>query len=61
MRKREREGQRYKQREKQASCKEPNMGLDPRSEDQALRRSTAEPPGLPKTNLVLINHIFYLK
>ena len=30
-RERERERQRHRQREKQAPCREPNMGLDPRS------------------------------
>ena len=28
---REREGQRHRQREKQAPCREPDMGLDPRT------------------------------
>ena len=31
MRDTEREGQRYKQSEKQAPCREPDVGLDPRS------------------------------
>ena len=31
MREREREGQRCRQREKQASCREPDVGLDPGS------------------------------
>ena len=30
-RERERERQRHRQREKQAPCREPNVGLDPRS------------------------------
>ena len=36
---RERERQRHRQREKQDFCKEPNMGLDPGSQDHALSRS----------------------
>ena len=31
MRERERERQRHRQREKQAACREPDVGLDPRS------------------------------
>ena len=34
----QREGQRHRQREKQALCKEPNAGLDPGPWDQALSR-----------------------
>ena len=49
MRDRERQG--HKQREKQAPCREPNVGLDPRTPRVMTwaegRRSTAEPPGLP--------------
>ena len=37
-RERQRERQRHRQREKQAPRKEPNVGLDPRSQDHALRR-----------------------
>ena len=36
MRDREREGQRHRQREKQAPCKEPNVGFDPGSQDHAM-------------------------
>ncbi|XP_048960045.1 signal peptide peptidase-like 2A isoform X3 [Canis lupus dingo] len=46
---REKERQRHRQREKQAPCREPDVGLDPRSPGshpgrKADRRSTAEPP-----------------
>ena len=33
---RQREKQRHRQREKQAPCREPNVGLDPRSQDHTL-------------------------
>ena len=36
MRDTERKSQRHRQREKQASCKEPYVGLDPGSRDHAL-------------------------
>ena len=35
-RERERERQRHRQREKQAPCREPDMGLDPRSPGSGL-------------------------
>ena len=50
-RERERERQRHRQREKQAPCREPNVGLDPRTgitpwaEGRCL---IAEPPRCPK-------------
>ena len=43
-------GQRHRQREKQAPCREPNVGLDPGSPGSrpGLKAAlTAEPPGLP--------------
>ena len=44
--------QRHRQREKQALCREPDVGLNPRTpgshfEPKADRRSTAEPPRCP--------------
>ena len=36
MRDRERQGERHKQRENQAPCREPEVGLDPGLQDQAL-------------------------
>ena len=50
MRDTHRERQRHRQREKQAPCKEPNVGLDPRTPGSPLsqgRGSTAEPPRCP--------------
>ena len=41
MRDTERERQRHRQREKQAVCKEPDMGLDPRSQDHDLSQRPA--------------------
>ena len=47
-RERERERQRHRQREKQAPCREPDVGLDPRSPgsqpEPKARHSTTEPP-----------------
>ena len=37
-REREREKQRHRQREKQTPCKEPDVGLDPGTQDHALGR-----------------------
>ena len=34
----QREGQRHRQREKQAPCREPDVGLDPGIEDHTLSR-----------------------
>ena len=45
---RKREGQRHRQRKKQAPLREPNMGLDPRAEPKADVCSTTEPPRCPK-------------
>ena len=47
---RKRERQRHRQREKQVPCREPNMGLNPRSPGSlpGLKVAlTAGPPGLP--------------
>ena len=45
------EGQRHRQREKQAPCREPDEGLDPVTQDHALGpKSDAQPlshPGIP--------------
>ena len=54
MRDREREGQRHRQREKQAPCREPDMGLDPGSpgshpEPKADAQLLSH-PGVPKHN-----------
>ena len=40
-RERERERQRHRQREKQAPCREPDMGLDPRSPGSGPRLKAA--------------------
>ena len=47
LRERERERQRHRQREKQAPCREPNVGLDP--------RTSGPHPGL-KAGTKLLNH-----
>ena len=54
---RERERQRHRQSEKQAPCREPDVGLDPRTpgscpQPKADRRPTTEPPRHPD-NLIL--------
>ena len=49
---RERERQRHRQREKQAPCREPDVGLDPRTPgSQPQPKAGAKPlrhPGIPK-------------
>ena len=53
-----REGQRHRQREKQASCGEPDVGLDPRTRGHGLGLgSTTEPPGCPHLWLFLCCNI----
>ena len=47
MRDTERERQRHRQREKQAPCREPDMGLDP--------RTPGSHPG-PKADIQLLSH-----
>ena len=51
-RERERERQRHRQREKQAPCREPDMGLDPRSpgSHHGLKAGAKplSPPGCPR-------------
>ena len=51
-RERERERQRHRQREKQAPCREPDVGLDPRSPGSCPGpKAGAKPlrhPGIPK-------------
>ena len=53
----EREAQRHRQREKQAPCRDPDVGLNPGSQDQALGwrwRWTTEPPGPPRKLFLMI-------
>ena len=62
---RERESQRYRQREKQAPCRKPDMGLDPgtpgsRLEPKADRCSTAEPPRHP-VNIIFMSILQMIK
>ena len=55
---RDREGQRHRQREKQASLREPNLGLDPRSRDHNLSRRQVpnqSHPGVPVFWFLIIN------
>ena len=51
MRDRERESQRHRQREKQAPCGEPDVGLDPRSAGSRpgpkAGAKPLSPPGIP--------------
>ena len=48
MRDTERERQRYRQREEQTSCKEPNVGFNPRPQDHLLSH-----PGVPQMCMLL--------
>ena len=53
-RERERERQRHRQREKQAPCREPDLGLDPRTPGSRLRRKAGTKalshPGIPSNS-----------
>ena len=55
---RNREGQRHKQREKQAPCREPNVALDPRTPESRPEPkadgSTTEPPSCPCSFIFLL-------
>ena len=61
-REKERERQRHRQREKQAPCREPDVGLDPRSPgscpEPKARRSTTEPPRHPKDHTLNVSRPF---
>ena len=68
MRDREREGQRHRQREKQAPCTKPDVGLDPRTPGSHLEpKADAQPlshPGVPSllilSNFSPLHDIFFL-
>ena len=55
-REREREKQRHRQREKQAPCREPDMGLDPRTPGSCPGpKAGAKPlshPGIPEDGIL---------
>ena len=56
MRDTERERQRYRQREKQAPCREPDVGLDPRPGSQPELKADTQPlshPGIPRLSISL--------
>ena len=54
---RDRERQRHRQREKQAPCKEPDVGLDPRTPGscpgQKAGAKLLSHPGIPKDKLLI--------
>ena len=62
---RDTERQRYRQREKQAPCKEPNEGLDPRTPGSRPEpKADAQPlshPGSPHALLILVSPHLYLQ
>ena len=57
MRDQVKERQRHRQREKQAPCREPNVGLDPWSQRQALNRWATQGSPLVKLLYALLFHI----
>ena len=60
MRDTEKERQRHRQREKQALCREPDVGLDPRSPGSCpgpKAALTAEPPGLPTIPIYYLSYV----
>ena len=54
-RERERESQRHRQREKQAPCREPNVGLDPRTPGSHRAKGRLSIPVPPRDKLKNIN------
>ena len=64
MRDAERERQRHKRREKQAPCREPNVGLDPRTPGSHPEpKADAQPlshPGVPKIKFLKLRSLWSL-
>ena len=62
---RERDRQRHRQREKQAPCREPDVGLDPRSPGSHPElKAGAKPlshPGIPKMLFLKRFYLFFMR
>ena len=64
MRDTEKERQSHRQREKQAPCREPNIGLDPRTlGSQSEPKADAQPlshPGTPSSSFLVVKNKFWI-